>query len=145
MAKIKTPVTLKVKDFKDREVASLTYTLNQAIDRDGQVADVPRGGLIVLRMKALNDGNTELFNWMVDQELAKDGVIEFMNSTDTAKKMKDIQFYDAYCVNFSEHWEDDLSGGYLAHWEEITISCRKITIEKVSYVNDWTMRRDEEK
>ena len=135
----KTPVTLKVDGFADREVASVTYTFSQAIDKEGQTTGIPRGGKIVIRVKALNDGNVELLKWMVNKSLAKSGSIEFMNSSDADKKMKSVEFKDAYCVDFIEHWEDTQSGGStaLAHWEEITLSCKSITNGAVTYENDW--------
>ena len=135
----KTPVTLKVDGFVDREVAAITYAFNQATDKEGQTTGIPRGGKIVVRVKALNDGNCELLNWMISKSLAKDGKIEFMNSADAEKKMKEIEFKGAYCVDFVEHWEDTLgNASTLAHWEEITITCKSITNQAVNYENDWS-------
>ena len=134
-----TPVTLKVDGFVDREVAAVTYSFNQATDKEGQTTGIPRGGKIVIRVKARNDGNVELLKWMTSKALAKKGSIEFMDSTDQDKKMKSIEFEGAYCVDFVEHWEDTQSetNKSLAHWEEITLSCKKITNGAVSYENDW--------
>jgi hypothetical protein len=134
----KTPVTLKVDGFKEREVAGVSYAFAQATDKEGQTTGIPRGGKIIIRVKALNDGNCELLNWMCDKSLAKDGKIEFMNSSDASKKMKDVEFKGAYCVEFLEHWEDNVNSASLAHWEEITISCKEITNQSVTYENDWT-------
>jgi hypothetical protein len=134
----KTPVTLKVDGYKEREVAAITYSFNQATDKEGQTTGIPRGGKIVIKVKAMNDGNCELLSWMTDKSLAKDGLIEFMNSSDTSKKMKDVQFKGAYCIDFVEHWEDVQGNAALAHWEEITITCKEITNQSVSYENEWS-------
>jgi len=135
-----TPVTLKVDGFADREAAAVTYSFNQSIDKENQPAGIPRGGKIIVRVKALNDGNVDLLKWMTSKSLAKKGSLIFMNSSDTDKKMKSVEFEGAYCVDFVEHWEDkqsDQAGTPLAHWEEITIVCKKIVNGPISYENDW--------
>jgi len=132
-----TPVTLKVDGFKDREVAAVSYAFDQAIDKENQPAGIPRGGLITLRVKALNDGNVDLLKWMTSKSLAKKGSIIFMNSTDADKKMKSIDFEGAYCIGFRENWEDSLSNTSLSHWEDITISCKKIVNGPITYENAW--------
>lgn len=135
----KTPVKLKVDGFVDREVASVTYAFEQATDKEGQTTGIPRGGKIVLRVKALNDGNCELLHWMISKALAKSGKIEFMNTAEAGKKMKDVEFKDAYCVDFIEHWEDVHGNDTdLGHYEEITLSCRSIVNQSVTFVNQWT-------
>jgi len=136
MAKV--PVILKIEGFKDREVASLTYSFNQTVDKDGQVTDIPRGGLIVVRVKAMNDGNTELFSWMAEKKQHKMGQIYFADST-SGNRMKAIFFWNAYCVNFVEHWEDTFYNAPLAHWEEITISCQTFKLENIIFENDWSV------
>jgi hypothetical protein len=131
------PVTLKVADFKDREVANVTYSFEQAVDKENQPAGIPRGGKVEIRVKAMNDGNPELLKWMLNKTMAKKGEILFMNSSDADKKMKSIEFENAYCVNFTEHWEDVQGDTDLAHYEEIVIVCKKITVEGVTFENQW--------
>jgi hypothetical protein len=135
----KTPVTLKVDGFVDREVAKVIYAFNQAIDKENQPAGPPRGGKITIRVKAMNDGNCELLAWMANESLSKNGKIEYMNSSDTQKLMKDVEFEGAYCVDFLEYWEDKQANEQttLCHWEEIVISCKKIRNQQVTYENDW--------
>jgi hypothetical protein len=127
----KTPVTLKVDGLTEREVLKVTYSFNQAITIEGQTSGIPRGGNITIRVKALNDGNPDLFNWMVHPNLAMHGVIEF-HETVTNSLMKKIEFTDAFCVNFVEMWEDNVG-----HYEEIILSCREIKNGPVNFTNDW--------
>ena len=134
----KSSVTLMVDGFQPREVAMVEYAFTQATDKEGQTTGIPRGGKIKIKVKAMNDGNCELLNWMCDKSLAKDGKIEFMNSADTSKKMKDIEFKGAYCVDFIENWIDNTKGEDLAHWELLTISCKEITNQQVTYENEWS-------
>jgi len=133
----KTPVSLEVDGFKPREVAAVSYKFAQSTDKEGQTTGIPRGGKITIRVKALNDGNCELLNWMCEKSLAKDGKLVFMNSSDTSIKMKDVEFKGAYCVSFLEHWEDTTKAEDLAHWEEIIITCKEIKNQQVSYENEW--------
>ena len=136
-----TAVKLKIDNFKrDRDVCEVNYSFFQSTDKDGQPTGVPRGGKITLLMKAGNDGNNELFNWMIQKSLAFDGSIEFKDSTDTNKVMKEIKFKKAYCVEFNENWRDEMwltAKNLVAHTEKITLSCKEISIESATFSNDW--------
>lgn len=135
----KTPVTLKIDGFQEREVKMVTYTFNQQTDSEGQMAGIPRGGKITIRVKAKNDGNPELLHWMIQQAMPKDGTISFLD-TKTNAKMKDIEFKDGYCVDYREYWEDKTSASDNSdspHYEEIVISCREIKNGPVTYTNEW--------
>ena len=131
MAENVTPVILKVKDFENREVLMVNYKFNQATDREGQIAGIPRGGKIQVRVKALNDGTPDLMAWMVERNLPKNGSIEFLE-TKTGKAMKSIKFTNGYCVDFEEKWEDKVG-----HYEEIQITCKQIEVGSVKFENEW--------
>ena len=131
MAENVTPVVLKVKDFADREVMLVDYKFNQATDTEGQVAGIVRGGQVNIRVKALNDGNPELLNWMLNPADPRDITIEFQNTKD-GSAMKTIEFTNGYCVEFEEKWEDKMG-----HFEEITITCKEIAIGSVKFENEW--------
>lgn len=126
-----TPVKLQIKDFKEREVLMVTYAFDQAVDREGQMTGIPRGGKIKVRVKALNDGTPELLGWMIEPHLAKDVTIVF-NETKTGKEMKKIEIKGAYCVDFHEDWTDGKQ-----HYEEIVMSCQHIKFGNVVYDNPW--------
>lgn len=127
----KTPVKIEIDGYAEREVLMVTYEFNQETDIQGQMSGIPRGGKITVRVKALNNGNPDLFAWMIDRNLAKNGTITF-NETKSGKKMKDIKFTNGYCVNFEEKWEDNLG-----HYEEITITCQEIKFGNISFENAW--------
>jgi len=142
---LRMPVTLFIKDFAmpKREVASFSMKFEQFTDPDGQVAAIPRGGKITMKVKALNDGNSDLVCWMIDKKQAYSGSIEFLNTVD-GKLMKTYYFTDAYCVNYHEYWEDPsglkADAQVLSHWEDITISCRTITNGgAMDYKNAWEL------
>ena len=127
----KTPVSIAIDDYKEREVLMVTYEFEQEIDREGQMTGIPRFLMLRVKVKALNDGTPELMAWMCDRFLKKNGSIEFLE-TKTLKVMKEIKFTGAYCVDFEEKWEDKLG-----HYEEILISCQTIETGSVKFENEW--------
>jgi len=135
----KTPVTLKVDGYKDREVTEVSYEFSRGTSADGQPSGIARGGKITVTIKALNDGNCDMLEWINNTGKGKKGSLLFMDSSDQNKKMKEITFENAYCVKFTENWKekgnDDKSP--LNHLEKIEISCQKITNGQASYENEW--------
>lgn len=127
----KTPVKIEIDGYKEREVLKVNYEFDQATDVEGQMAGIPRGGKIVVRVKAHNDGTPDLLAWMVEKNLPKNGVITFLE-TKTGKVMKTIEFTNGYCVNFEEKWADKQG-----HYEEITITCKEIDFSGVVFENEW--------
>ena len=133
-----TPVMLHIDGFASRQVDMVEYTFSQATDKEGQTVGVPRGGKMKITVKAMNNGNCELLNWMCEKALMKNGKIEFMRLDDQNNKMKEIRFVGAYCVEYLEHWEDPgTSSKKLTHYETITITCRNIINQSVMWNNDW--------
>jgi len=127
----KTPVTMQVKDYQDREVLMVTYDFEQATDREGQMTGIARGGKIKVRVKALNDGNPDLLAWMIERNLPKDVTIIF-NETKTGKEMKRIEATGAYCVDYHENCTDQQQ-----HYEEIVMTCQNIKFGQVEFQNEW--------
>ena len=127
----KTPVKLQVADYVDREVLAVNYDFEQATDKEGQLAGIPRGGYVNIRVKALNDGNNQLLQWMLAGSLAKDVKIKFEKTTD-GSDMKTIECTGCYCVDFHECWEEGQQ-----HYEEIRIACQNITNGPVKFENEW--------
>ena len=95
------------------------------------MSGIPRGGKIVVRVKALNDGTPDLLAWMRGRDLPKEGKVN-VNETKTGKVMKTIEFEGGYCVDFEEKWQDKAG-----HFEEISISCQKIKFGSVQFENEW--------
>lgn len=125
------PVRLEVKDFEPREVISIDYTFHQETDIEGQLSGIPRGGKVVMRVKAMNDGNNQLLQWMLGEYDARDMKITFEKTTD-GSTMKTIEGTGCYCVHFEEKWEDNEQ-----HYEEITVTCQTLKVGPVEYENGW--------
>ncbi|MFR9650570.1 MAG: type VI secretion system tube protein TssD [Rikenellaceae bacterium] len=127
----KTPVSIEIDGYQEREVMMVSYEFDQATDVEGQMSGIPRGGKIELKVKAHNSGTPDLLAWMIERNLPKNGTITF-SETKTGKVMKTIKFTNGYCVSFDEKWEDRKG-----HYEQITITCQKIEFESVVFENDW--------
>jgi|GEM_PF-695349 len=82
MADNVTPVKLEVKDFEAREVILVDYKFNQTTDIEGQISGIPRGGKVTIRVKAMNDGNNQLLQWMLAPNDPRDMKITFENTID---------------------------------------------------------------
>lgn len=102
MAENITPVQLSVKDFETREVMMIDYTFSQTTDREGQISGIPRGGRIDIRVKAMNDGNNQLLQWMLSPNDPRDIKITFYNTID-GSTMKELEGTGCYCVHYLEN------------------------------------------
>lgn len=131
MAANVTPVKLEVNDFVEREVISVNYTFSQETDIEGQITGIPRGGLITIRVKALNDGNNELIQWMLNPNDPRDMKITFQNTVD-GKTMKTLEGKGCYCIHYQEKWEDGKM-----HYEEIRVVCQILDNGGVKFENLW--------
>ncbi len=131
MAENVTPVKLEVKDFEAREVIAVDYKFDQAVDLEGQIAGIPRGGRIMIRVKAMNDGNNQLLQWMLAPNDPRDFKITFISTVDGAT-MKAIEGNGCYCVKYVEKWEEGEE-----HFEEIEVVCQTLKNGPVEFNNPW--------
>lgn len=131
MAANVTPVQLAVQDFEPREVILVDYAFTQATDIEGQIAGIPRGGQITIRVKAMNDGNNQLLQWMLSPNDPRDLKVTFSNTID-GTTMKEIEGKGCYCIHYVEKWEDGEQ-----HFEELQIVCQELKNGPVSFENPW--------
>lgn len=131
MAANVTPVQLAVQDFEPREVILVDYAFTQATDIEGQIAGIPRGGQITIRVKAMNDGNNQLLQWMLAPNDPRDLKVTFSNTID-GTTMKEIEGKGCYCIHYVEKWEDGEQ-----HFEELQIVCQELKNGPVSFENPW--------
>ena len=131
MAANVTPVQLAVQDFEPREVILVDYAFTQATDIEGQIAGIPRGGRITIRVKAMNDGNNQLLQWMLAPNDPRDLKVTFSNTID-GTTIKEIEGNGCYCIHYVEKWEDGEQ-----HFEEMQIVCQELKNGPVSFENPW--------
>lgn len=123
---------ITIDGIKPREVLSLNYSIYQETDVEGRPTAISRGGQINVIVKALNDGNTEFFEWACDPYTSKNGQVEFQKRDGT--NMKTLKFEDAYLISWDENY-DSVSAD--SQQEVFTISAKKISIGSVSHENSW--------
>lgn len=128
---------LKVDGYEEREVISVHYQFNQQIDVEGQPTGTTRGGVLTVKVKSTDAGNTDLLDWVCDSYLAKNGTITWPRRDGST--MKTLSFTDAYCVGYEETF--DSTDSQLQN-EVITITCRQLTVTgkgSVQYDNHWAL------
>ena len=131
MAENVTPVVLAIDGFAEREVMMVDYKFDQATDREGQIAGIPRGGKVTIRVKAMNDGNNQLLQWMLAPNDPRDFTVTYYNTVD-GSTMKELKGTNCYCINYKEKWEDGQE-----HFEEIEVVCQKLENGPVGFDNPW--------
>lgn len=136
MAEVAT-AKMKLDGYDEREVISVHYQFNQQIDVEGQPTGTTRGGVITVKVKSTDAGNTDLLDWVCDSYLAKNGTITWPRRDGST--MKTLAFVDAYCVGYEETF--DSTDSQLQN-EVITITCRQLTVSgkgSVQYDNHWAL------
>ena len=105
MAENVTPVVLEIDGFAQREVMMIDYKFDQATDTEGQIAGIPRGGRVTIRVKALNDGNNELIAWMLDPTSPKNVSVKFVNTRERFRRLRQsLEVGESYYKKRSLRW-----------------------------------------
>jgi|LGVF01.2.fsa_nt_gb hypothetical protein len=124
-------VSLKV-DGKDYQVLKCKYTLNQNVDKSGRPTSSIIGGEIEITLKSSDE--TVFFEWMCDPTMKKDGTITFYKRDEEAK-MKELNFSDAYLINYVETY--DWSGKEGPLHQHLKLAARKIDMGGDGHANEW--------
>ncbi|NQU87933.1 MAG: hypothetical protein HQ541_19465 [Mariniphaga sp.] len=125
------PVTIEISGFKKRDVISVRYSFSRAVDNDGQPTSKVAIDGIHVKVKALEDGNTEFSEWMCDPFEYKEGKVVFQ-STDKFKKMKELEFKRGYLIFYQETYDE--GAGVI---EEFEISPQEIKVGGASLKVVW--------
>lgn len=130
----RTPYRLSVDGYKEREAISFKCDFNQ-LDESGNISGAVKGGKITIKVAAMNDGTPDLFAWMVERNLAKDGKIT-VSDTKTGRVARTIEFNGAYCVGYEEVFNTK-PDGTTEKYEEITIACQTIKFGSAEFKSAW--------
>jgi len=82
-------------------------------------------------VKAMNDGNNQLLQWMLAPNDPRDFTVTYFNTVD-GSTMKELKGTGCYCVHYIEKWEDGQE-----HFEEIEVVCQKLENGPVAFENPW--------
>ncbi len=127
-------VSFHAEGIKTREVWNMKYTLSQQTDVEGQPTGCTRGGKITVKVKARDDGNNDMLEWMADSFLSKDGYISFPNHQ--GGEMKQLKFKEAYMIEYTESYDNDSKNPMM---EEFVITAKEIRVGNVLHKNQWTL------
>ncbi|KAA2243714.1 phage tail protein [Chitinophaga agrisoli] len=112
-------------------VKHCSYDLSQEVDATGRPSAITRGGRI--RLTVESTGETDLFEWMVNNFERKDGKITFYKR-DSDSKLKEVNFKEGYLVKFEESFDSDNPNPMTITF---TISARELTSGSGTHVNQW--------
>ena len=128
---------MSVDGYEDREVISVNYQFTQQTDVEGQPTGTTRGGVITVKLKSTDSGNTDMLDWVCDSYLSKSGSITWPRRDGST--MKTLTFTDAFCVGYQETF--DATNSQLQN-EVVTITCRQLIVAgkgSVQYDNHWAL------
>ncbi len=120
-------------DGKTLNVLNCSFSFHQNVDPTGRPSSDVRGGMIHVTVESTED--TSLFEWMTDPHGFKDGKITFYKR-DQDSKMKELEFKQASCVEYSESFDAVSSSPMSCHF---TLSAREVTIGQAQHANPWAV------
>jgi len=126
---------LSVGNFADRKVCDYNYEFSQAFNTDNQPTTAPRGGTLYVKVDAFShEGNLDLLNWMLREDLKLNGKLTVYKPSDPNIVLKTIEFEDAYCVWYKETWKDVKSNQVdSTNQEEIKIVWQTFKVGTLEY------------
>lgn len=116
---------------KKMVVKHCSYDLTQEVDATGRPSAITRGGRI--RLLVESTGETDLFEWMVNNFERKDGSVTFYKR-DSDAKLKELKFKEGYLVKFEENFDADNQNPMTIAF---TISARSLEQGSASHTNEW--------
>lgn len=131
----KAKVFFNADGIEERYVEYVHYELNQLTDPEGQPTGVTRGGKITLKTKGLENGKTDILEWMCDSFKSKNGTITFRNSEGGVRRK--LEFTKGFLVEYAETYMIDSTQ---LPCEEFTISAKEIRIDHAVHNNRWTVK-----
>ncbi|HEX8268456.1 MAG TPA: type VI secretion system tube protein TssD [Flavobacterium sp.] len=121
-------------DGEAMNVLEFQCTLGQETDISGKPSADPSGGKIRLVVESTK--STMLFDWMISNTQTKNGKLTFYRR-DAISKMRDINFKEAYCVRYDEHF---IAYNAMSMRIEIVISAKEINMSGSQFVRNWPLK-----
>lgn len=107
--------------------------INQAVDSLGRPASLTRGGKITIEFNAMSDNIVA--EWMANPAKRLDGKIRFTKMDSMESTEKEINFYNAYCVELMERFDGTTTTAQMV--TVITISPEVIFVGTTKLDNRW--------
>jgi hypothetical protein len=110
---------------------SVSIEIEQGADQFGRPSTAPKGGKIEIELFSVEDD--VIFDWMVHTKKILNGSISLYEA-DFETKLKEIKFEDAFCIEFSEKFEEAGDDNLLTRFK---ISAEKLSIGNIDLDNQW--------
>jgi hypothetical protein len=110
---------------------SVSFQIDQAIDKFGRPSSIAKGGKIDIELFTVEDD--VIIDWMVHPVKTLNGSINLYEA-DNETKLKEIQFENGYCIEYTEIFEQSTSENLVI---KFTISAEKISIGNIDLDNQW--------
>lgn len=107
--------------------------INQAVDSLGRPASLTRGGKITIEFNATNDN--VVAEWMANPAKRLNGKIRFTKMDSMESTEKEINFFNAYCVELMERFDGTTTTANMV--TVITISPEVIMVGSIKLDNRW--------
>lgn len=115
-------------------VLEFDFKINQDVDKSGKPSSDPGG--IKIRMQVESTKDTLLFDWMISQMQTKNGTVTFYRR-DAVSKMREMQFSEAYCINYREIF---LADNKVPMQIEFEISAKEISMNGSKFTRNWPLQ-----
>lgn len=126
----KAQLTLGGKNF---DVLHCSYTLRRDVDPKGRPSSNVYGGTVQFEIESTED--TSVLESMINNtHKAQKGYVVFFKREESGAKMKQLDFEDAYVIQYSEALD---SVGKNPMTINFVISARQLKVGNATHVNDW--------
>ena len=118
-------------DGEELNILDCSFTFRQDTDYTGRPCAKPQGGQIKLLIEST--AKTDFLEWMISPSVTKKGEITFYRR-DNMSSLKKAEFTDAYCIEYSEHFNAENSTPLQIH---LVLSAKEISVKGTTYRNNW--------
>lgn len=126
----KAQLTLGGKKF---DVLHCSYSLRRDVDAKGRPSSSVYGGTVQFEVESTED--TSVLESMINNmHKAQKGSVLFFKREEAGAKMKELEFEDAYVIQYSEALD---SVGAHAMTINFVLSARKLKVGNATHENDW--------
>lgn len=110
---------------------SISIEIGEAMDNSGRPASKSKGGKIDIELSSVKD--EVFYDWMVHTRKTLNGSINLYEA-DFETKLKEIQFEEAYCIQYVEIFSGELEDNMVT---KLTISAEKLSVGNIDLDNKW--------
>ena len=115
-------------------ILDCSFSFRQDTDQTGKPSSKPQGGQISLLIESTS--KTDFLDWSISPTITKNCKITFFRK-DNVSSLKNVEIIDAYCIEYSEHFNAQDSMPLQIH---LILSAKEISIKGTTFTNNWPSR-----